>query len=250
VRCGSHTQVNPGVRTGRRTYRVEGAVLFEAVLQERGLLLGQPQFLPRAPVVVVLGAGPQGRRGRRPLGRLRLLDALPFDAAADHRQRRHAVRAAAGRRRRRLVRHAQRERRLQRARRLPARAAARGAVVRRLRRRSAAAEGQAQRQAGVAQVDVLLSHRRRERGLVLARQLLRPLQFALELRRQSCLYTCATSCYLQSASTNGERGVEGGWRKQGMSEGKGMKWLARIFEEGGERGQGPIHACALTLANV
>jgi hypothetical protein len=161
------------VRTGRRTYRVEGAVLFEAVLQERGLLLGQPQLLPRAPVVVVLGAGPQGRRGRRPLGRLRFLDALPLHAAAGHRQRRHAVRAAAGRRRRRLIRHAQRQRRLQWARRRPARAA----VVRRLRRRSAAAEGQAQRQAGVAQVDVLLDHRRRDRGLVLVRQLLRPLQF-------------------------------------------------------------------------
>jgi hypothetical protein len=153
------------------TYRVERAVLPEAVLQERGLLLGQPELLAGAPVVVVVTPG---RRRRHPLA-VGLLRALPLHGRRRRRadgQRRHAVRRAApagrgrgrgrGRAGRRVVGQAQGQRRLQRRalrrrRRPPA-----AATVRRRRvgrPSSSPAEGQAQRQAGVAQVtDVLLSH--------------------------------------------------------------------------------------------
>ena len=40
-------------RVDLRTYRVKSAVLLEALLQERGLLLGEAQLLARRPAVVL-----------------------------------------------------------------------------------------------------------------------------------------------------------------------------------------------------
>lgn len=87
-------------------------MLLEAVLQERGLLLGEPQLLARAAVVVVLGAG-RRRRGGNHLAEVgRLLQALPLHPDGE---RRHAVAAAAPAGRGHgggVVGHAERQRRL------------------------------------------------------------------------------------------------------------------------------------------